>query len=153
RRAPPHLRRARRALARGAARSRSPAGRGLLRCRGRRPPRLFNLHGQTPPRRSGRCARARRARARGPAVAVGRCGVMSTRRLARHFEGKATEARVARVWSRLDARFDRAERLAPIRRAVLSLALALTFAALFWVAWRGSRAPAPLAPLHVLELA
>jgi transmembrane sensor len=78
---------------------------------------------------------------------------MSAPRLARYFEAKATEARVARVWAGLDARFDRAERLRPLRRTVIVLALAAALAAALLVAWRRPPASAPVASVHVLDLA
>jgi transmembrane sensor len=76
---------------------------------------------------------------------------MSAARMARHFEAKATEARVARVWAGLDARFDRAERLRPLRRAAILLALAATLAVGLFVAW--PRPPTPVASVQFLDFA
>jgi transmembrane sensor len=69
---------------------------------------------------------------------------------ASYFQSKASEARVARVWSCVDARLERAGTRQRLRWMALGLSLA---AALVLVAYAGARWHRPAATAQILELA
>jgi hypothetical protein len=71
-------------------------------------------------------------------------------RLAHHFQDKATDARVARMWGRVDEKLARAETRRPLRRGALALVFVAVAAAVLYFGIHARRA---LPPAQVVEFA